>query len=384
MPKIVNSWNEWDPLKRVIVGRADGACIHAPEPGWMIDCPKGGFPLGTHGPFPQEMIDVANERLDTFAKILEDRDVVVDRAVPIDFNRKISTPDWETEDMHPCMPPRDVLLPVGNEILECTMVIRARWYEYLCYRPILEQYFKEDPDFEWSAAPKPRLSDESYDLDYFHKFEYVWTDEEKQQRLLDRKFHLTEVEPLFDAADGARCGKDIFWQGSAVSNRAGMDWLRRHFKRKGIRIHVVQFANDYIPWHIDVNLIPLRPGLMMYNPEWHPINPELKELLRINDWELVPAADPVYEYDLSPATAGRDLVGPQWIAMNSFSIDPNTICVEATETKYADQLDKLGFDVVPVEFSDVFPFGGGLHCATVDVLRVGDCEDYFPKQVESF
>ena len=127
MPKIVNSWNEWDPLKRVIVGRADGACIHAPEPGWMIDCPKGGFPLGTHGPFPQEMIDVANERLDTFAKILEDRGVVVDRAVPIDFNRKISTPDWETEDMHPCMPPRDVLLPVGNEILECTMVIRARW-----------------------------------------------------------------------------------------------------------------------------------------------------------------------------------------------------------------------------------------------------------------
>ena len=24
---IVNSWNEWDPLKHVIVGRADGTCI---------------------------------------------------------------------------------------------------------------------------------------------------------------------------------------------------------------------------------------------------------------------------------------------------------------------------------------------------------------------
>ena len=24
---IVNSWNEWDPLKHVIVGRADGCCI---------------------------------------------------------------------------------------------------------------------------------------------------------------------------------------------------------------------------------------------------------------------------------------------------------------------------------------------------------------------
>ena len=28
----VNSWNEWDPLKHVIVGRADGTCIPAPEP----------------------------------------------------------------------------------------------------------------------------------------------------------------------------------------------------------------------------------------------------------------------------------------------------------------------------------------------------------------
>ena len=29
---IVNSWNEWDPLKHVIVGKADGVCIPAPEP----------------------------------------------------------------------------------------------------------------------------------------------------------------------------------------------------------------------------------------------------------------------------------------------------------------------------------------------------------------
>ncbi len=122
----------------------------------------------------------------------------------------------------------------------------------------------------------------------------------------------------------------------------------------------------------------------MYNPEWHPINPELDELFSLNDWEVIPAAKPVHEYDLSPATLGRDLEGPQWIAMNSFSIDPKTICVEATETKYQEQLDKLGFEVIPVEFSDVFPFGGGLHCATVDVYREGDCEDYFPKQIEGF
>ena len=34
--KIVNSWNEWDPLKHVIVGKADGTCIPAPEPACLL------------------------------------------------------------------------------------------------------------------------------------------------------------------------------------------------------------------------------------------------------------------------------------------------------------------------------------------------------------
>jgi N-dimethylarginine dimethylaminohydrolase len=29
---VVNSWNEWDPLQHVIVGRPDGTMIQAPEP----------------------------------------------------------------------------------------------------------------------------------------------------------------------------------------------------------------------------------------------------------------------------------------------------------------------------------------------------------------
>ena len=32
MTKIVNSWNDWDPLKRVIVGRADNSVIPPEEP----------------------------------------------------------------------------------------------------------------------------------------------------------------------------------------------------------------------------------------------------------------------------------------------------------------------------------------------------------------
>ena len=40
MTKVVNSWNEWDPLKRVIIGRPEGTNIPAPEPAWSYDLLK--------------------------------------------------------------------------------------------------------------------------------------------------------------------------------------------------------------------------------------------------------------------------------------------------------------------------------------------------------
>ena len=56
-------------------------------------------------------------------------------------------------------------------------------------------------------------------------------------------------------------------------------------------------------------------------------------------------------------------------------------CTEASEVHQLEQLDQLGFEVLPVPFRDAYPFGGGLHCATGDVFREGNCEDYFPVQV---
>ena len=98
MAKIVNSWNEWDPLKRVIIGRPEGTNVPAPEPAWWYDLPEGGYPLSTYGPFPQEMVDAANEQMDYFVSVLEKRGVKVERAVihPCMFNKPVSTPDCAT------------------------------------------------------------------------------------------------------------------------------------------------------------------------------------------------------------------------------------------------------------------------------------------------
>ena len=55
--------------------------------------------------------------------------------------------------------------------------------------------------------------------------------------------------------------------------------------------------------------------------------------------------------------------------MNVLVLDPKTVCVEKSETYQAEQLDKLGMEVVPVELRDAYAFGGGLHCCTADVYR---------------
>ena len=46
---VVNSCNEWGPLKHVIVGRAMGTTVQAPERATEGDWRKYGIPLGTYG-----------------------------------------------------------------------------------------------------------------------------------------------------------------------------------------------------------------------------------------------------------------------------------------------------------------------------------------------
>ena len=63
-----------------------------------------------------------------------------------------------------------------------------------------------------------------------------------------------------------------------------------------------------------------------------------------------------------------------------FVLDPKTVCVEKTEVYQAEQLDKLGMEVIPIDFREVYAFGGSLHCSTTDVFREGNLQNYFPKQ----
>ncbi|MBQ4133176.1 MAG: hypothetical protein IJD04_05520 [Desulfovibrionaceae bacterium] len=392
MAKIVNSWDEWSALRRVIVGRARGSQIPAPEPAWTYPAVRGGQPLGTWCVFPEELVARAEEQMDYFIRTMEKRGIKVDRVElhPIMLEAKpVSTPDWLQLNMRGIACPRDVFIVVGNEIIETPSCSRSRWYEYLNLRPIFQNYFKEDPEFLWNSAPKPRLTNASYTcIDFDYKQACVWDDETKKKMGYDWQYHLSEEEPLWDGADAARAGRDIFWNLSSVCNRSGVDWVTRHFAEKGIRVHPVMFdhpgAGSYKPWHIDYLLTMVRPGLVITNPDIPIISPEIVELFKKNDWEMIEAARPVHEYnhDLSLIMSKPDggVYGKSWISMNTLSLGPNTICVEGHETAYCEQLDKLGIEVLPIPYDDVIIFGGELHCTTLDIDRDSSLDCYFPNQ----
>ena len=363
---IVNSWNEWDPLKHVIVGRADDCHIPPAEPALDAKVPEDSDMRGQWGRRPQETIDHANELLDNFAELLIKRGVRVDRPTPTDFSLPATTPDFHTDSQFGCMPPRDVLLTVGKEILEATMSYRCRWFECLCYRPLMQQYWDEDPNFRHEAAPKPRLTNQDYHPDYLSDKIGV---EKRLQWAAEKFFVTTEEEPLFDAADVLRFGRDLVVQHGFTTNLKGIEWLRRHFPDH--RVHTVNFPGDPYPIHIDATFTPLRPGLILNNPQRR-LPDDQRGMFETNGWEIIDAAQPAH--NAPPPLC----YSSTWLSMNVLVLDPKTVCVEKSEVYQADQMDKLGMNVIEVELRDAYAFGGGLHCCTADVYREGACEDYFP------
>lgn len=368
----VNSWNEWDPLREVVVGSADHAGFEPTEPGSRpaLRRPEPGgngrFPTGAK---PQRMVERANEELDGLTALMESRGVTVHRPHAHDFSAPVRTPTFSVENQYCAVCPRDVMITVGNEIIEATMSRRARFFEYLAYRPIVYSYWHNDPHMIWTVAPKPTMAEAMYRQEFWD-----WPLETRWARMHAFEYCVTQDEVVFDAADICRFGRDVFVQESMTTNRAGIDWLRRHLEPRDLRVRPLHFPLDLFPSHIDCTFVPLRPGLVLVNPE-RPLRDGEERLFRDNHWELVEAPMPV----LSDPEMPTYCQSSKWLSMNILSLSPETVICEAQEQPLQDLLDKLGFEVLTVPFRNVYEFGGSLHCATWDIRRDGAREDYFPR-----
>ncbi len=350
---VVNSHNEWDPLEETIVGRIDDAVVpewHVtlestmPESAWAFFRRHGGER------FPQDMLDRAREELDGFVALLERAGVTVRRPDAADQTVPFATPHFRARGSLYSAMPRDAFLVVGDEIIEAPMAWRSRYFEAHPFRPLLKDYFRRGA--RWTAAPKPELCDAAYNAEFRHP-----------TSMDDMVYAVSEFEPLFDAADFARCGRDIFAQRSNVTNALGIAWLQRHLG-EGYRVHTLA-VNDTHPMHIDATFTPLAPGKVLINPERIDALPAM-----FDGWEKLIAPKPALEL-------GGFSMCSDWIVANTFMLDEKRVFVEASEEGLLRAFERWGFEPIPHSLINFNRFGGGFHCCTLDVRRRGGLESYF-------
>lgn len=353
----VNSHTEWDPLEEVVVGRLDGATFPGHHP--VVSCNVPRWAARMQGvvagrAYPRVMVERARRELDQFVVLLQSLGITVRRPDAVEHRRRFSTPEWSSRGFcNAC--PRDGLLVVGDEIIETPMAWPCRYFETHSYRTLLKEYFRGGA--RWTAAPKPQLSDALYRPDF-----RVPAAHEPMRYLL------TEFEPVFDAADFVRAGRDLFVLRSNVTNRMGIAWLRRHLG-PDYRIHEIQ-SRCREPMHIDTTLLPLAPGKLLINPEYIDVD-QLPDVLKSWDVLVAPEPDPIDE----PLLKVTSMCG-KWLNMNVLMIDEKRVIAERHHTGTLRALEKWGFEPIPCDLLHYAPFGGSFHCATLDVRRRGQLASY--------
>ena len=86
--------------------------------------------------------------------------VTVKRPETWPHEAKFSTIHWEAQGYYNYCP-RDVLLVIGDHIIETPNVIRSRAQETFSYRTLLMDYMKSGA--KWYSAPKPMLLDSLFE-----------------------------------------------------------------------------------------------------------------------------------------------------------------------------------------------------------------------------
>jgi N-dimethylarginine dimethylaminohydrolase len=343
------SCNEWDPLEEVIVGNPLNARFPTPDPSTHVaEFPDRALEDIPQGPFPRQIIEETEEDLAVFVAVLEELGVAVSRPETWPHASTFSTLHWTAQGYYNYCP-RDILLVVGDQIIETPNVVRSRAQESWSYRALLLDYLKSGA--RWYGAPKPMLLDSLFEVDF--------------SRPVPRN-----DEPAFDAANVLRLGQDLIYLVSATGNELGGQWLQSVLGGS-FRVH---FLKDvYYGSHIDSTFVALRPGLMLCNPSR--VGAEtLPAILR--QWEVIDSP-PMEKTERFDAEYRSKSIGSDWIDMNLFSINPGLVVVDRDQTALIRLLEKHGLDVIPLKLRHAKMLGGGFHCVTLDVRRKGTLQSYF-------
>ena len=102
---------------------------------FLKECLKK-FPAG-------RAINAAAKELEELVTILEGEGVTVRRPEKVNQARSFGTQDWQSKGgLYQAMP-RDLLIVIGDQIIESPLAWRSRYFEIFSYRAILKDYFQE-------------------------------------------------------------------------------------------------------------------------------------------------------------------------------------------------------------------------------------------------
>ena len=206
---MISSYNEWDPLKEVVVGTATHANWPSDDPVFAEEASKTLWtetPVPS-GPVPQWIVDEANEDLDMLAKTIMAYGSIVRRPQPYNWIERKGMYNY-------C--PRDRLLIAGDTVVDTAMMYPCRNQEIAALDNIISGQ-------KIIRMPK-------------------------------------NAGMVLDAANIARLGDTWLFLESFSGNRAAYDWLCEQFPN--INIELVNF---YAGVHIDSTVVPLREGLVLLN-----------------------------------------------------------------------------------------------------------------------
>ncbi|MHB8108786.1 MAG: hypothetical protein ACYDHW_01995 [Syntrophorhabdaceae bacterium] len=389
----VNSHNEWDKLREIIVGTAEGSMAvltwNRPTP-IPEEIKEQAYAIAKRA-HPAWFLDEVAEDLQGLCDLLQSFDVKVHRPQVDDLTRMYASPFWSSTSNN-IYNTRDLNLVVGNTVIESPSYLASRYYETTALYPIWYEYLKEG--FRWIAGPKPRLDYEAK-LPYFRdENERVLTDEDrKHQELtggrLEKLHKLSEREILFEAANTLRMGKDLLYLVSSSGNHLGAKWLQSVLGSE-YRVHTTE--DIYRSSHIDSTAMCLRPGLVLLNSTR--VNERNCPKL-FDKWDKIYFGDvaPTSEQELKYQKEVRDPLGHElislgfqtnlldmsspWVGMNFLSVDTQTVIVDERQVKLIQLLEQLKFTVAPVRMRHIYTQGGGIHCATLDTVRDSKLESYF-------
>jgi glycine amidinotransferase/scyllo-inosamine-4-phosphate amidinotransferase 1 len=389
----VNSHNEWDKLKEIIVGTADGTMATLtwmkpePIPQKVMD---QAYAIAKQAS-PKWFYDEVAEDLQGLCDVLVGLGVTVHRPTVFNLSKFSASPFWSSTSNN-IYNTRDLNLVVGNNVIESPSYLASRYYETTALYQIWYQYLEKG--FRWIAAPKPRLDYEAK-LPYFRdEKERVLTNEDvRYQELtggrLEKLHKLSEREILFEAANTLRMGRDLLYLISSSGNLLGARWLQSVLG-DDYRVHTT--SEIYRSSHIDSTAMCLRPGLVLLNSARVNENncPKLFEKWdKIYFQEVAPTSDAELEFQkqvrdplgyqlesLGFQTNLHDISSP-WVGMNFLSVNPETVIVDQRQAKLIKLLEQHKFTVVPIRMRHIYTQGGGIHCATLDTVRESKLESYF-------